>query len=278
MNDMDDDDLSNISEDEDGIKPIDIGGTPPRQVPQDMPPFESSPQVSGDHIGEDQQKPFLQDTPETASSGGEKPVYIHRGEYVDLIEKIPALKRIVIGAGWDQLSPEAELVDVDLSLFLCDKTDQTRIDEDFIFYNNERACDGAVHHLSDSRTGAGAGDDEEVFVDLNGLPFDIIKIVCVLSIYDPEIKGHNFSMIKNLYIRFVNKDDGQEIFRYAPAPEDCQGGTAMTIGVLMREGPRWIYEATAETTNGGLAKIATDYGLIIREMQSSLDVDDDSIL
>ncbi|MCB9990362.1 MAG: TerD family protein [Rhodospirillales bacterium] len=292
MDDMENDDLSNFREDDDDrIKPIDIGGDPlyaGNPVPQPenpLPPLpEETREVAENPVPEDipagePEKPFLQDEPAPLATGGDRePFYIKAGEYIDLVEKVPTLKRIVIGAGWDQLSPEADLVDVDLSLFLCDKTDKTRIDEDFIFYNNPKACDGAVRHLSDSRTGAGAGDDEEVFLDLNGVPFDVIKIVCVLSIYDPEIKGHNFNMVKNIYMRIVNKDDGEEVFRYAPPEDKLKGAsTAVVLGTLIREGPRWIYEAAAEVTGAGLAKVATDYGLIIKELQSTLDVDDDAL-
>lgn len=195
--------------------------------------------------------------------------FINKGEYVDLLEKAPTLKSIMIGAGWDNKSFEEDMIDVDISLFMLDKTDMTREDGDFIFYNQDRAFDGAVYHMGDSRSGAGDGDDENIFIDLNGLPFDILKIIFVLSIYDPEIQGHHFGMVRNMYVRIQNKDDGAELFRYKLDPEDHKGGNAIIIGTLIREGPRWIYEADAQVQNGGLAKIATEYGIIIKELQST---------
>lgn len=290
------DDLKKFAEEDDRIKPIDIGANPPppsprpaeeAQQPKTMVPDSYRNQDAGRAPPEDMSTSdelFLEPEPaapvpqKTGAGGlatvsGDEPNYIAKGEYIDLIEKIPTLKRILVGAGWSQKALEERRVDVDLSLFLCDKTDTTRIDEDFIFYNNPKACDGAVHHMSDSRTGAGAGDDENVFIDLNGVPFDIIKIVFVFSIYDPEITGQHFGLIKNLYIRFVNKDDGEEIFRYKLDEKDYQGGNAIVAGMLIREGPKWIFEASATPSNGGLAKFATDYGIIVKELQSSIDFD-----
>ncbi len=288
-------DFDQFAVEEERVKPIDFGSASahsPASQESSAPSAAASPEQGGNLPPEPEPEPFLKDEvfadegakkempPETPAKpvkgfaiGGGEPNYIHKGEYIDLTEAVPTLKRILIGAGWDQKSME-ETVDVDLSLFMCNKHDETRIDEDFIFYNNERACDGAVQHLGDSRSGAGAGDDETIFIDLNGVPFDILKIVCVLSIYDPDFDGHHFGMVDNVYIRFVNKDDNEELFRYALDNKDREGGNAIILGTLIREGPKWIYEAAAHGFNGGLAKVATDYGIIIKELQSTLDVDD----
>jgi len=196
-------------------------------------------------------------------------IAISKNEQLDITETAPTMKTITIGAGWDQKAFEDVPVDIDLSLFLIDKNDMTRIDEDFIFYNNERACDGAVQHRGDSRTGAGDGDDESIFIDLNGVPFDILRIVIVLSVYDPDIKGGHLGMVKNMFLRIVNKDERTEVMRYRLDQEDHAGGNAMIVGVLIREGPKWIFDATTEVSHAGLAKIATEYGIIVKELQTT---------
>lgn len=197
--------------------------------------------------------------------------FVNKGEYVDLIEKVPTLKRMLIGAGWSTRSFEGGGIDVDISLFLLNKYDKTREDEDFVFYNNDKACGGAVHHLGDSRSGAGDGDDENIFIDVNGIPFDIIKIVFVFSIYDPEMEGHHFGQVKNMFLRIVNKDDGHEVMRYQINDQDHRSGNALIVGTMIREGPKWIFEADAQISNGGLAKVATDYDIVVKELQSTGD-------
>ncbi|PJB72426.1 MAG: stress protein family protein [Alphaproteobacteria bacterium CG_4_9_14_3_um_filter_47_13] len=272
MSDMDNDDLKKFEVEEDRVKPIDVGesrikggGNPlppiPDAIPSDISPISMSP--------EKERSSFLQPPPDDISE--DEMDLVHKGEYADLTEKVPGLKKIMIGAGWDQRSLEGDPVDVDLSIFLLDRNEMTRIDEDFVFFNNEIACDGAIQHRGDSRSGAGDGDDESILLDLNGISFDVLKIVLVLSIYDPEITGQHFGMIKNIYIRFINKEDNKEIVRYKMNPDDYKGGNGMIIGMLIREGVRWIFEATAELSNGGLAKLATEYGIIVKELQSTGD-------
>ena len=77
------------------------------------------------------------------------------GDDMNLMAKDPSLHNIIIGAGWDVNAFDADVLDLDLSLFFVDKHGQTQADEDFVFYNNPVILDGAVKHHGDSRTGAG---------------------------------------------------------------------------------------------------------------------------
>lgn len=190
---------------------------------------------------------------------------IKKGDYVDLIAKEPTLKTVIIGAGWEQKAFEENKVDADLSVFLLGKDGKTRINEDFVFYNNETALDGAVKHQGDSRTGAGEGDDEAVFLDLNGIPFDIIKIMVVLSIYDEKLFGYHFGQLKDIYVRILNKDDGMELVRLPIDEMDMKDQTAIQTICLVREGPRWFAEGIAAAVKGGLSGVAKSYDIIVQE-------------
>lgn len=188
---------------------------------------------------------------------------VKKGDYIDIKKKIPALREICIGAGWEHKLFEEKALDIDLSCFLLNKEDQTRVDEDFVFYNNEKGCEGAVRHLGDSRTGAGEGDDEMMVIDLNGVPFDIFKIVFTLTIYDALEREQNFGQIKNLYLRFVNTDDDFEMFRYTFNESEYNGVIGIKVGELIREGPKWFFSALGEPIPGGLAAIAKQTGIIV---------------
>lgn len=189
---------------------------------------------------------------------------VNKGDYFDIRRKIPELKEIVIGAGWDHKMFEENPVDVDLSCFLINRDEQTREDEDFVFYNNDKACSGAVRYMGDSRNGAGDGDDESIIVDLNALPFDIMKITVTLTIYEAAERNHHFGLIRNFYMRIVNAYDDNEIFRYKLSEDEFSGATGIKLGELIREGPKWYFSVTGEPIPGGLASIATKYGLIIQ--------------
>lgn len=195
---------------------------------------------------------------------------VEKGAYIDLLKKVPFLRSLHIGVGWDQKAIEAEPIDIDLSAFLLNKSDQTRDDGDFVFYNQLSACDGAIKHDGDQRTGAGQGDDETMFVDLNGIPYDVIRIMFVISIYDENLHGDHFGMVRNLYIRLVNKEDGIEMCRFPIEDDGSEGDTAILAAALVREGPRWYFEALGKGVGrGGLAAVAKGYGMIVKELQSS---------
>lgn len=189
---------------------------------------------------------------------------IKRAQEINLTLKDPTLQSITIGVGWDLRAFDQDPLDLDASLFLLDKNDKTRIDEDFVFYNNLKNDDASVLHKGDNRTGAGDGDDEVITIDLSSLSYEVVKIVVVLSIYDEEFKNHNFSMVKNVYCRIMSQNTGHEIFRYE-LDEELNDHEGLVIGHLERVGAEWIFVAIGETIKGGLAKIADQYGIVVAE-------------
>lgn len=190
---------------------------------------------------------------------------ILKGAEINITAKDQTMKKVHIGVGWDMNAFDTDPLDLDLSCFLLNKNMKTRVDGDFIFYNNMEGCEGAVLHNGDNRTGAGDGDDESMQIDLNGVPFDITTIMFVLSIYKGDEKEHYLSKLRNCYIRLVNANNMQEMLRYEIAPEieDCKAA-AILVASLNREGPKWHFKAIGELAPGGLAKVATGYDIIVQ--------------
>lgn len=187
-----------------------------------------------------------------------------KGEDVNLLSKDPTLKNILVGVGWQLNAFDADTLDLDISCFLLNKDGKTRVDEDFVFYNNLEASDGAVVHNGDNLTGAGDGDDETISIDLSGMPFDVVKVMFVFSIYRGDEKEQTMSKVRSPYIRLMNSSNGQELLRYDVSEDvvDVQE-TGMLVASLNREGPKWHFEAIGEPVAGGLAKIASDYDIIV---------------
>lgn len=188
---------------------------------------------------------------------------VTKGQEVNISKLDPTLREITVGVGWDLRQFEGNPVDIDVSVFLLDKNNRTREDEDFIFYNNVQGRGGAVRHLGDSRTGAGQGDDEQIVLDLMALPFEIVKIAFVMSIYDIDLVS-DFSTIKNFYFRIVNNENNHELFRFE-MEQDSTTGTALHIGFLERIGSDWVYVTQGEAAEGGLAKVAASYDIVVAE-------------
>ena len=192
---------------------------------------------------------------------------LKRGEQVNLMRLDPTLKKIFIGIGWDVIGFDTEAPDLDGSVFLLNKDNKTRTDNDFIFYNNLKSEDGAVEHSGDNRTGAGEGDDETISIDLMALPFDVTKIAFVVSIYDALVREHTFKNVRNCFIRIVNTETGIELMRFNLDHEFEQSPktAAVLVGTLNREGPNWFFDGLGQMEDGGLPKIATDYGIIVAQ-------------
>ncbi|MCK5284115.1 MAG: TerD family protein [Alphaproteobacteria bacterium] len=186
------------------------------------------------------------------------------GDNINITAKDPTLSKILIGAGWDLNTFDADALDLDISVFMLDKDGKTRVDEDFIFYNQPEDPDRAVRYNGDSRTGAGDGDDETMSINLQAVSFEIMKIIFVLSIYKGEEKLQNMGMVRNAYLRVTNAETTYEIVRYEMDNDLVdKTETAMIVASLNREGPKWHFEPIGEFIEGGLASLATRYGLIV---------------
>lgn len=189
---------------------------------------------------------------------------IEAGEEVNLTAKDHALNNLLIGVGWDLNAFDSDSLDLDVSCFLLDKNGQTRMNEDFVFYNNMESLDKGVIHNGDNRTGAGDGDDESISIDLQNIPFDISTIMFVISIYRGDEHEQGLERIRNGYIRVVNATNGFELLRFETKDVvQERKETAMLVGALQRRGPKWHFEAIGEPVEGGLGTIATNYGMVI---------------
>lgn len=186
------------------------------------------------------------------------------GDDFNLTGKDPTLKRVLIGAGWDLNAFNADALDLDLSIFLLNKNNATRTNDDFIFYNQKEAA-GVKHH-GDSRTGAGDGDDENITIDLQAVSFDVLQILIAVTIYKGYEKEQNLDMVRNAYVRIVNEDSRLELCRFElDQVLDDKTETGVIVGALNREGPKWHFRPSAEFVPGGLGEIARRYGLIINQ-------------
>ncbi|WP_375478445.1 TerD family protein [uncultured Jatrophihabitans sp.] len=187
-------------------------------------------------------------------------VSLSKGGNVSLTKQAPGLTAVVVGLGWDARTTDGRAFDLDASALVCDAESKVLSDKHFIFYNNTTSPDGAVQHTGDNLTGEGEGDDEQVKVNLVGLPAEAAKVVFPVSIYESETSGQTFGQVRNAFIRVVNQADNAELARY-DLSEDASTETAMVFGELYRNGPEWKFRAIGQGYSAGLAGIARDFGV-----------------
>ena len=169
-----------------------------------------------------------------------------------------ALGKVMIGLGWDPVekssgggflssifsSGNAD-IDCDASVFLLQNGKLTGA-KDVVYFGNLQHSSGAVRHMGDNLTGAGDGDDEEVFVDLNAVPNNYDKLVFVVNIYKSAERKQHFGMIANAFIRIID-DKGTEFCRYNLS-EKYDGMTAMIFGEIYRYNGEWKFNAIGQAT------------------------------
>jgi tellurium resistance protein TerD len=189
-------------------------------------------------------------------------ISLNKGGNLSLSKTDPTLNNVLIGLGWDARSTDGKDFDLDASAFMLKSDSKVRSDADFIFYNQKHSACGSVEHTGDNLTGAGAGDDESVILQLNKIPADIEKIAFTVTIHEADIRKQNFGQVSNAFIRVVNKDTGIEIARY-DLSEDASTETAMIFGEVYRNNGEWKFKAVGQGYAGGLAPLARNYGINI---------------
>ena len=189
------------------------------------------------------------------------PISLSKGQKVNLTKGNPGLKKVVVGLGWDvNVYDTGGSFDLDAAAFLLGANGKVTKTEDFVFYGNLKHPSGSVQHLGDNLTGEGEGDDEQIKIDLAGVPADIQKIAFTVTIYEAESRHQNFGQVNNAFIRIYNEDNGEELLRY-DLGEDYSIETAVVFAELYRNNGEWKFNAIGSGYGGGLAALCGSYGI-----------------
>lgn len=172
-----------------------------------------------------------------------------------------SLKHVIVGMGWDVNRYDGGgKFDLDVAAFMTAANGKVRSEKDFIFFNNPDDADGSVHHTGDNRTGAGDGDDEQILVDLEKVPADIVKISFTCTIYDAEARKQTFGAVENAYIKVYDADTNEEQVNFdLTEDKDCE--TAIVVGELYRHDGAWKFKAIGEGFSGGLDALCHNFGI-----------------
>jgi len=190
-------------------------------------------------------------------------VSLVKGGNLSLSKAVPNLRQIKVGLGWDVRQTPGAPFDLDASVFMLKGDGRVRMAQDFIFYNNRQSVDGSIFHHGDNLTGVGEGDDEQLSVDLTRVPPEIQKIVCVVSIYEAEVRGQNFGMVSRAFIRVINAENTQEIVRF-DLTEEASMFNCMVFGELYRYNGEWKFRAIGQGVPGGLKACGPMFGIAMQ--------------
>ena len=187
-------------------------------------------------------------------------VSLTKGGNVSLTKAAPGLAAVTVGLGWDERTTRGEEFDLDASAIVLGLDGNAMSDKHFVFFNNLTSPDGSVEHSGDNLTGGGDGDDEQIKVNLDGVPAEVDKVVFPVSIYDADARQQSFGQVRNAFIRIINQADNAELARY-DLSEDASTETAMIFGELYRNAGEWKFRAVGQGYATGLRGIALDFGV-----------------
>lgn len=189
------------------------------------------------------------------------PINLSKGQKVDLTKGNPGLERIMVGLGWDiNAFDSGSNFDLDAAAFMVGENGKCPTEKEFIFYGNLEHQSESIKHMGDNLTGEGEGDDEQIQIDLQKIPSNVLRVAFTVTIYDAEKKEQNFGQVSNAFIRIVNDETGEELIRY-DLGEDFSIETAVVVGELYRHNGEWKFNAIGSGFQGGLAALCGHYGI-----------------
>ncbi|MCM1578063.1 MAG: TerD family protein [Ruminococcus sp.] len=173
---------------------------------------------------------------------------VQKGQKVPLTQTPGVLD---IRIGWNVTNPAC---DIDVSAFMLDEREKVIGDSWFVFYSQPDSPDKSVHFSQSSRE-----DRQEMTVDLQKVDGRVKKIVFVLTIYEAAVKGLNFSMINDAYIRIL--DSGKKEIVSFKMTEYYQNVLSMMIGEVYNHKGAWKFNAVGNGISGGLEELCRLYGV-----------------
>ncbi len=193
-------------------------------------------------------------------------VNLSKGQKVNLSKQRSGLSKVMVGLGWDEVQQSTGFLglfkskpqDIDCDAFaillgydgkLINHASELKACT--VFFNNLRWPNGSIQHMGDNLTGAGEGDDEQIFVDLNNVPQNVGGIVFAVNIYEAFKRNQHFGMIRNAFIRVVDYDRQTELCRFNLS-ENYYNQTALIAGSLVRTNEGWEFR-----TDGTAARVGS---------------------
>jgi len=171
------------------------------------------------------------------------------------------LRKVRLGLGWDPVKPGFlgrimggdTAIDLDAS---CIVLDSSKKQVDLVWFRQLQSLCGNIVHSGDNRTGEGDGDDEDIFVNLDGLNGNVQHLVFTVN----SFLGQSFDKVANAYCRIIDADTDKELARFNLAEQGKHTGVIMAY--LSRTKAGWTFTAVGTPSNGrdvtALVKQASD--------------------
>ena len=181
---------------------------------------------------------------------------LQKNDFLNLTKTDSTLQDIRVSAGWDvQTSFFGSDFDLDLCAFLLDKDGYlVKGNRSVVYFSNKSA--GGLQLDHDNLTGAGEGDDENMFVNFGKIASDVHSVLVCVVIYDGKGRRQSFSQVRNAYVRLVDQAvrPEKELARFNLS-HDGWKATAVKFASLNRTDAGWTFKAVGDYTNASIAEL-----------------------
>lgn len=182
-----------------------------------------------------------------------------RGQKVSVNSKTQNLSKLLIALDWDIKNIVNTEFELDTSLFLVDKNNNTS-EENFVFYGNPRSKDGGVIIDKDHNSGLKRAYDQAIQLDLNLIPPSIEKLAVTVTVYDGDKRRQNFGQVTNARFRVLDVQNRSELFKYN-FNEGLKFETAIVVAEIYRYKDEWKINPIGNGFIGGLKALCDNYGI-----------------
>lgn len=156
------------------------------------------------------------------------------------IELDPHNTEIFLGLHWDPPGASAGSPPADLDA-LCVLYGSSGEVKEIVHPGHPRSVDGSVVHTGDSRTGAGAWDDERIFVFLRALPAAVAKLEFIVV----SAGRHSFDQVWGAACHVSDRMSEVEWVRIDLT--SLAGRMTYTVATLRRDSSMWRIEAGVQS-------------------------------
>lgn len=179
---------------------------------------------------------------------------LSKNERVNLDQKAPGTRFFSVGIGWDQSNPP---IDLDVSAAVCKYNangDPKLINgkDSFLYFGTpgtpKSVHGGAAVHSGDNLTGAGDGDDETIFIDLDKAEAaGVEEIAIILNVYNGKSSGTTFGGVKKPHANIYEGNSIQNpnltpLMQFYPA-DDYSMDMAIQLGSFYKANGVWRWNS-----------------------------------
>jgi tellurium resistance protein TerD len=180
-----------------------------------------------------------------------------RGSNVSLTREIPDLSRIVVGVSWNTGAERVLDENLVVATVLCDESSHALSAEHFVFFNQLTSPDLSVTELQKAL----GGDQEQVEIDLDGVPSEVAHIVVVAYLNEGTAQRRTLGQLRHIGIRVLRAPGNEELVRSEDLAPALSSETAVVLGEVYRHGGDWKFRVVGDGYAAGIAGIASDFRL-----------------